>query len=204
MYLSIFKKAWNDIDTIHSLSEQDNSISQRVTDLVKSIQKIKPKRKDDISELHGILGYLGYHFNHYLPNKINIIQHFVKAIKYKPNNMIAQLYSGYYYFDNHKWQCAIDAFNSISKDSFDTFILTLKLKIIELKLCCEIHLNKDHFLPDEFYQFLQDLSEIEFEYKNYPSELHKTIQEAVYLDPDIRNEALHLIEHERSKFLKNK
>jgi lipoprotein NlpI len=192
MYLNIYKKIWHDIDTIHSLQDQDNSISQRVIELVDRLQTIKPKRKIDLSELHTILGYLGYHFNCYLYDKINIIQQLNQAIKYKPDNAIAWLYIGYYYFDNHKWQCALDAFNSIDQNSFDTFIVTLKLKIIELKLCCKIRLNKSHLLPDEFYQFLNKLTNTEFDYKSYPLELQKTIQESD-LDSDIQNKALNLI-----------
>jgi hypothetical protein len=190
-----FEKIWNEIDVIHSFNEPDVSVKNRVYCLVDKLQEISTENELDESEWHCLMGYIGYHFNDILCNKINAIKHLKNAIKHNPHNVVALLYCGYLNFDNHKWSQALNVFDSIPKTSFDALVNPLKYRILELKLCCKIRLEKSNYSPDEFFQILDNLQKIDIDRLEQPLELKKTIQDSRSLSPDIKKEALSKIQN---------
>lgn len=176
------KTIWEDIDSIHGFVVNNTEMRDQVEFIVQRIHSLLQEENANKADLYCALGYIGYHFNHLLSVSINTIECLNKSLQFNNQLTTSWLYLGYSFFDQNDWEQSLNAFNHINPDSFNSLLLELQLKIMELKICCKMQIDRQHNITPEAKMFVSQLRNANNCDKPHPTELLHIISNADYLD----------------------
>jgi tetratricopeptide (TPR) repeat protein len=102
-----------------------------------------------------LLGLICYCFpSDYKERSENCQTALKKAIELKPDDDWSNMYLGHLYFDEKKFEIALQQFEKVSSKYFDNLDLHWRtLKLEELVLCCKLYLDFDAIEIDEIEKY---------------------------------------------------